>query len=57
MRIIQFEDRYYRAINMMQSFVSFLHYYHIKYAGLDQYAWLFDRISELIYNLERVESK
>lgn len=24
---------------------------------LDQYAWLFDRISELIYNLERVESK
>lgn len=23
---------------------------------LDQYAWLFDRISELIHNLERVES-
>lgn len=22
---------------MMQSFVSFLHYYHIKYAGLDKY--------------------
>lgn len=37
MRLVKFEERYYIAINMMNSFVSFLHYYHIKYAGLDKY--------------------